>query len=285
MFVIKGNRIKPEAINSFMKDFDLRMTAFLKRFVITVADNFAKQIKGRYKNLSDEEAKLISENIEAFFVKYKKAPAPDKGEVKKITNTIERHYSAVMVHAVKRKASDNDVNTTIVKVLANKKSLPQSPPSVFFLVRYGPWTIDTLPFIPKDVDATILFVKAPTEQVSKIKDKNEKQSSFIRDSLLKLNIKLTSPEESRTQLDGYDSLDFWVLKKEFGIDARKQSVWKPAIDYMYKEGYKKIIALEPSIFKLLFDPNFKDYKKPESGYKIVDDQYIEDTHHFQERFR
>jgi hypothetical protein len=284
LFTMKAQLRSAETAD-YLSKVDERVTYFLRGFLIQICEHFRKQLQGRYTGLREPQSEEISKNLKSVFVETKKVPKKDTSRIRAITKEIEEHHAAVLVNAVRKSAQDVDVDRTIIKVVANKLSSKQSPPEVFLLLRYGPWHMSQIPFVPKKEDATIIFVNVEKDEALKVKNKNQREKIKVTQSLSKFNIKITSRKDVYATLHGYDSLEYWVMKKEFGIDVRKFAIWKPSLKYISEEGYQKVLLKEVSLYKTLFDPTFKDYKNVEKGYKIEKEEYVNDLIGFQDRLR
>lgn len=279
-------QIKNQAgLDQFLQEAEVRVTKFMRGFLIRLSEDYQKQLQGRYKAIREEEAQLISENLESVFLDFKKEPRPEKTRRRRETTMQAEHYAGVVTHAIKKSSKDIDQTRNLIKVLPNKRNLQQSSASVFVLVRYGPWTLKTLPYIPDAKEATIIFMKVEPEQVIKVGKKNKKESKKVRSLLLQNGVKYAHRAEVMKDLHGFNDLEYWTLKKEFGIDARKVSVWRPALRYITKEGYKKIMKKHIELYRTLFDPTFKSYQNIDKGYKIVDESIGDQLINFQDRIR
>lgn len=267
------------------KELEYRTTAFNRLFIIKIAEFFSKQVKGRYKKVKEEEAELIANNLIYAFVDYKKVPRKEKSEKRVVTTVAEEHYSAVIAGATPRGAQDINKDETILKVIANRGGVKQVSAGVFILVRFGPWHMDALPFIPDEAEATILFIKSTKDKVLAIKKNNNRQRSKVRMMLNKLKIKYSSRKDIEENLKGYDDLEYWVFRREFGLDGPKVRAWKPALDYIVNQGYMDVLRKDPKLLKILLDPNFKDYKNVDKGYKIIGEDDANKLINFQERIR
>lgn len=285
MIKISGELSKKGGVEEYLKEMEFRTTAYLRGFVSEVADQFRKQIDGRYKKSREENAQLIRENLQTVFLNVSKVPKKDKGKFRKETKEFEQHYAAVLVNAVKRSGGEINKDTTVVKFLHNKRSLKQSPAEIFILIRFGPWHIDEIPFLPSETDATTIFVNVRREESLALKKKNKSNRNKVMKLLRKNNIKAASRGSVKESLNGYDDMEYWVLRKEFGLDGRKMSVWKPALEYMSKKGRDKIMKTNIELHRTLFDPSFKGYKKIGKEYTIVPEDAAKGLIKFQDRIR
>lgn len=268
-----------------IQELEFRTTSFFRLYVAKLSEFYKKQIMGRYKKIKDEEAQIISDNLINALVDYKKVPRKEITKTRKETKTPEEHYSAVLVKSVKRSAREVNKDTHVIKVIPNKRGLKQVSGGVFVLQRYGPWHMDQLPYIPNNSEATILFVKTNTDSALAIKKKNKRQKSKVQKILKSIKVKYWTRKEIENNLDGYDDLAFWALRREFGIDGPKMRAWRPALDYIIKKGYLDILKKDMTLLKILFDANFKNYKNIDKKYKIVKEDDLQDLLKFQERVR
>lgn len=258
----------------------------MKGYVIKLAEYYAQQIIGRYGKIREEEAKLIADNVMTVLVDYEKIPRQEKKIGKRRETTdFEEHYASVVVKSVRRSAGEINKDENIIKVIPARKSGKQSSGGVFVLQRYGPWHMDKLPYIPPESEATIIFTRMPVEKVASTKKKNNRQENKVRKMLSNMDIKYTSRQEIEDKLDGYDDLQYWALKREFGLDGPKMRAWKPALDYITKKGYIAIIRKERNLLRTLLDANYKDYKNAGKGYKIIKEDIANHLIKFQERIR
>jgi hypothetical protein len=280
-----GVKFREPITEIYLKEIQFRVTSFMRAYLIAIAEMFRKQVAGRYSTIKDENSKKIIDNLHSYFIDVKKVPQKNLAKVKTLTREEEEHHAAVLVSAIRMPATEVDINSTIIKVVANKNKLKQSPPEVFLLIRYGPWHMNYLPFIPKEGDATILFVNVGRDQLKRAQEKNKRERNLMMQLLRKFSVKFTPRKEIYQNLHGYDSLEYWAIKKEFGIDVKKVPVWKPSLQYIVDEGYAMILLKDLDVSRTLFDPLFKNYKNVDKKYKIEKEEYVNNLISFQDRLR
>lgn len=286
VFMFKLNiKIDSKESDIFLKEIEDRITFYLRGFVMRVAEFYMKQIRGRYSKIEDKEAGVVADNLDTVFLKIKKQPKAEKGKRRSDVKMLEQHNAGVVVHAVQRDAKEINKDQMLIKVVPNRRGFKQSSEAVFLLNRYGPWHMDYLPYIPSDDDGTILFINVNQKDVANIKKKNRSSRNIVVNRLKKLRLKISTKKDVEEQLHGYDDLEYWALRREFGLDGKKIRAWRPALRYITTEGLKKMLTKELDLYKTLTDVKFKGYKKLDKGYNIVDLNELEGLIKFQDRIR
>jgi hypothetical protein len=113
---------------------------------------------------------------------------------------------------------------TILYVQA-RRSLKRLLPEVAVLIRHSPWTLESIPFVPKKSDATLIYRKVSARTVEKVAKSRKKDRRVWQQALSRKRIK---PKASKSRwnagnsnLKAISDPAFTALNMEFGYGGVK----------------------------------------------------------------
>ena len=92
------------------------------------------------------------------------------------------------------------------------------------LAEHNPWTIPTLPYLPKNRDAEVVFRRVGFNEVAKTEGRISKIPNDVLAELLDLGVRLETVRTMNAKRD----IAFEVLRAEFGIYRARVAHWRPA---------------------------------------------------------
>lgn len=165
----------------------------------------------------------------------------------------------VRVVAKKRSLKRNEGTSSVLYVSPKKRILRRTSAAIKVLEDFGPWTSDTLPFMPSSKEATVVRRQESKGSVKKLKKEiNAKKNEWtarLAEAGVKVEKKL-QPKEIKVVSD----LSHQSVSLEFGLGVRSSPHWRPAILWAKNAGPAEILSSDP-IGSALFDPKFKGWKK------------------------
>ena len=87
----------------------------------------------------------------------------------------------------------------------------------------------TLPYEPGRAEASIRSRRVSTRETQKIEAQRKADLSQVKAELKEAGVKETRPHPTLIQRRVSRDIAFEVLRKEFGINAKHQAHWRPAI--------------------------------------------------------
>lgn len=145
---------------------------------------------------------------------------------------------------VKRKQKNN---ATLIRVLR----------------QYGPYTQEMLPIQVDASVARVVFRECTQQEVLATRQRNQKQEYQLRADLLALGVRVPA-QRSKSAIKGmevFSDLAFKVLRREYGIRAKSNPHWRPAIRKVVSDQEMANLMATPMVFKILTDPSYQGWRR------------------------
>lgn len=172
---------------------------------------------------------------------------------------------ALRIKARARRVRAVDAKKTILLVQARRSRLVPPKPEVLVLAGQGPWTMDTLPFMPRTRDATLLSRRVSAAEAKRIEDRQRDPAQVLKVKRLlaeagfidrRKELKVETPPVVRAVPD----LAYAALRAEFGADEGRNPHWRPTLRDVRGPWLKRQAKFRP--FKdLLTKPRFAAWKR------------------------
>jgi hypothetical protein len=261
----------------FFSEFPVRFNIFLRAFARFVTQKYLKEVKSGYGSLSDQKANEIKKSLSVVEIKTSnKKPRKDQKQILKSLFI----YSLVTLANKKKLKDVKEKKNLVIRIILNKKDKKKIDPVTFALYRYSPWTSATIPAIPKTKDVTVLFTKVTKEEYNRTIEKNLKHLKKVNSVLIANKIKPRNPKNIKQALFGFEDLEYWAMRKELGIDTRKESIWKPALKKIMKYNGMWALVEQKELLRILIDMSY-NYQKISFSDKIESNKSIEVLKKFQ----
>jgi len=116
-------------------------------------------------------------------------------------------------------------------------------PGLDVLVRYGPWPVDLLPYIPPTRQAALISRRVRVEELEELRRKLEElRPQWVR-ALKDAGIRLTAEVEVPPRKQVWVDVAFNVLRLEFGLgDGQALPHWRPALRRLATEGFQRMLS-------------------------------------------
>lgn len=249
-----------------LKDIEKRYQAYLSGIAIDAARVGKSLLKGRSPT-DTEMGMRYKSGFQIVGVKMQNLKAEELWSGPAYTKRIkdekgEEARSAAIVYWAKREeVRDRDPEKTLFhfKPKANKK---HKHPGLYIMMKYNPWTADTLPWIPPKGDTVITYTVEKESVVSAIRKKRKRDLPRVVNLLKKKGVKL-KPDKKPKNIESasvMSDLCKMALSFEFGLGRRSKPHWKPMVRYFRKQGIEKI-ANTQKFLRTMTDPNYNGWKR------------------------
>lgn len=148
--------------------------------------------------------------------------------------------------------------TSLLIVASRYEGVSKDPVSEI-LESMGPWTVDTIPFIPNPRAGQVVLKQVSEEKIEQTKESNLEQGDVTRAAMIKHGIPFTPRHIVYDRLRVIEDVEMTALRIEFGLDKRPKAHWRPSLRWIKRQG---IQALEKEIdlIAMWIDPSFGKYR-------------------------
>lgn len=266
-------------MESLMKTWDMRTTYFMREFVAHMSDVFLEQLLDRIP--TDERTKKYIESFRVFIAKDLSKNINDKErDVKKITKPQE-YWAGVEAVQASKNFHKLQAERTLLHV--KKSRTGTIVLSDMLLFRYQPWTLDTIPWIPRGDDVYLVYeeVGLKTFYQERIKIRKNLKKALTRAK--KDGLKEDPDLYIVKKLDAVHNIIDIALKMEFSLSAIKKQHWRPAIKYLRTVAWKNAMKRRKDLDLVLFDPRFKKFKNSWRGRQKGSAETVKSFEYFQDK--
>lgn len=273
----------------YLSKLDRRVTAFLRGAATHAARLIAMQVNQKLAPDVQPLAKEYKDGVRSLRVKdAAKIPTEEKGRRKKLTRINEEHWAAVAVRAMAKTGEEllND-DSVIIKLKPVRRRLERNDPLIP-LLRYSPWTPQTIPFLPRPHMATLTYVRVRPSEVEKVRQANLRNLPKVTRWLK--GIGLTIPKSEAKRMEHFktvslvEEVEYYALRREFGLVAGEKPLWKPAIKFMKRVGAQYLLKTNLQLWRSLFDPGYRGYGRL-GMFHFLEKEYVAAFYSFQEKVR
>lgn len=252
---------KKRLINYF-NSTDRRVTSFFRGTSTHTARVMASEVNQMLHPGADPLSKEYSgEGARALRVSGAIIPKEEVGAHKKTTKLKEIHIAAVAMRSKIKKGAElkRMSGNIVIKFKPFTRNLDKVSRDTFIFVRYGPWTIDTVPFVPNNQEGALLYVSVEADEYERVKNKNDNDRSKIENEMKAIGKTLGNTKRVVDGIVAINDLEYYALRREFGHIVGEKPVWKPALNKIRKWGAKYIISTNKQLWRALFDPSYSGY--------------------------
>lgn len=202
-----------------------------------------RSTKHFHKYLGEKISKTIGDS------EYKKrlivAEVRDKGKLA---------WWAVVAKAQSLTASGLDPNTTAFYVEARFEI--DGDPVREILDEMGPWTADTIPFIPSTRSGAVIAKEVGADKVEEIRKFVKKNWSNINSKMVVYGLVFEDRMVVYRKMQVIRDLEVDALRYEFTMGKPH---WRPSLRWIRKQGIKKM-EKEKDLIRAWIDPKFAKYR-------------------------
>lgn len=221
----------------FGEEIQERYQWFLYEFGKRVTRIFLKHLKAEIKSVAGTKAYRQSLML---------AEIRDKGK---------RSWFAFVASA--KGMTGHDPKEVVLEVVARFKRADD--PVFAILETMGPWTVDTLPFIPSERQGQVILKKASPKDVETIREANFALGQKLESKMVRFGLPYTPRDKIYEELKVVKDLEIQALSIEFGMAKVSKPHWRPSLRWM-KRNIATYILRDRDMVRVWFDPNFKKYR-------------------------
>jgi hypothetical protein len=249
-----------ERIKLLSKTWPSRVRKLMELLTLDVTEFARKEIVGRLPQ--QDQYRAYKHSLETVQV-----VGGEKEEVAYAVRAPLRH----------RKVRKMDVRRVVLYVKPKRK-LARESKEVTVLMKYNPWTLDTIPFTPKKRDAVVVSRRVGKTEVKRIAESRKRQAPVWRKELhragfreIKKTRRLKLPKTMKTLPD----VVFEALRLEYGLGGVKPHPhWRPGIRTASRQGMRYILRRrEAEIARTLLDSGYhvwKGWPRPVKKIRVMD---------------
>lgn len=179
--------------------------------------------------------------------------------VAEIRDRENRAWWAVAAKTRALTQAEHDEKRTAFVVVPRFK-LGKQDPIMEILVKFGPWSIKTLPFMPSLRQAAVVSKNVSVKKLKAIESKNIREEDSIHSLMTKHKIHADPRLKLYKELKVVPDWEVEALRLEFGLSKGGKAHWRPTLKWIKREGIDKILS-QTDLMRALTDPNFKGYQK------------------------
>jgi len=275
-------RISPRPMNAlvqqYARDLSARMAVVRRVFVVAAAERAKEVIDDRLPSgdqFDDLKKALVVREVEDL--------DPMKEAASAVLGTEED---------VKKRLRELPLDRTLLVVQQPNPRIQPPPEDIFILRASNPWTVRTIPFVPKANVARTVFRLVTKEEVKRVESARSNELSEVVARLEKIGHRFDGDERKRLKMQAareepVEDLAFASIRAEFGVPGFPNAPhWRPAIrevrDALPVDFFKR-----QDVRKTILDPEFERWKilQKRSLRRTVGTKRVEQLKEFQEKVK
>jgi len=176
-----------------------------------------------------------------------------------IRDTAKKSWFAVAVKAQPLSKTEFSTQDTVLKVVSRFPDMEGFDPVRDILQEYGPWTAETIPFIPSKRYAVIVPEKARSDRVKRTTIENKKNSMKVSILMKENHITYDSRFEITQKLHLVEDIEKAVWEIEFARTNRSHPHWTKTIRKFRSEIIRKMMN-QRDMIAVMTNSKFSKYK-------------------------
>lgn len=194
-----------------------------------------------------------------------------------------RAWWAIVAKAKTLSQREYDPKRSVLSVVP-RYDLDVENPVEEILVQYGPWTPDTLPFIPSLRQAAVVIKKVNDTDSAKVKHKNLSDGNDIQALMEKHDLVYDTRLHVYEKLKVVPDLEIEAMRLEFGLSAEGRAHWRPAIQWGTRLGIE-MMGKDKDLLRILTDLKYKGYKATHHAREYLTPSEVKALEKFQNKLR
>lgn len=220
MISIKPNAAWTEVDKIFGKDILLRYEWFLNMFGQEAARLFHKHLLEATKTLPGG-------------MQYKRRLA-----LAEIRDKKRLYWTALVATAKRLGDARHDPATSVFQVIP-RYDLPEDPTRII-LEKYGPWTIETIPFVPSPRQAQVVLKTVSPAQMKAVQAQNQFNSKSISVLMDRLGVVFQNRTDVYEELRVIRDFEVDAIAWEYGVRDGGRPHWRPSLRWLKTQGVKRL---------------------------------------------
>lgn len=203
--------------------------------------------------------------------------------VAEIRDTTRRAWWAIVARSKTLQEGEYDAKTSILIVSSRYKSDKENPVTEV-LEQYGPWTVDTIPFVPSQRQAAIVLKKVSASKVNEVRRRNENEQSVILPLMKHFEMDFDPRFVVQQKLRIVPDLEVEAVKLEFGTIHGGKAHWRPSIRWAKRQGVAQM-QKDKELIRAMTDPKFKGFRKLKHLEERLTSTEVKALEDFQKKIR
>lgn len=197
--------------------------------------------------------------------------------IAEIRHSNERAWFAIAAKAISISDAKKESKNQILKVVKRFKLKDERDPIQEILEQYGPWTEESIPFVPSQRQAMIVVQNVSEEKYDEVLKRNA--ADIVEYTKLMSEFKInTQPRfDVKSKLKVVKDLEIQALKIEYRKVPDGKPHWRPSIKYGKTQGLRKLMT-DKDLIRSMTEASFIKWKTRKhlrikitaSEYKIFD---------------
>lgn len=190
------------------------------------------------------------------------------------------------VQADPRAAGVKKLDSTKTAIYVKPRAGGRAPAAVYVLSKWGPWTVDTIPFIPERNVCLVEYRKVPQSFVVSVAARNRAQKRLWQHTLGQVGKKPSSAKLTAMppKVGAVPDFALDAMRMEFGLNGvRAMPHWAPALRNLARGGLRAI-SREEHLLRLL-DGADQSWRLPAPRSAVISQGEAASIDFFQKRLR
>ena len=132
-------------------------------------------------------------------------------------------------------------------------------PVYAILERMGPWTVDTIPFLPNERQGQVILKQAKEKEVETLREVNFANGDALTSKMIVFGIEFTPRDKVYEELKVVRDIEIYALSLEFGMAQNAKPHWRPSLRWMQRN-IVKFGQKDRDLFRVWYDPGFRKYR-------------------------
>lgn len=176
---------------------------------------------------------------------------------------VEPPAYAIYAKPKRKRLTKLDTNTVVLYVRPKARNMAKIPDYIKVLEQFSPWTMGTIPFIPRKQEAVLIYRTVRENEVNAISKKRNDHRSEWETALTKAGKKPQKPVVFPPAGKAIPDLAFEALRIEFGIGpGAGKSHWRPALRLLAKSGVRRMLSPNSASMRPVVEPAYAGWKTP-----------------------
>ena len=147
---------------------------------------------------------------------------------------------------------------SLFRVVSRFPNLPDDPVREI-LEEMGPWTAETIPFIPSPRAGQVVLVKSKESEVDRVREANFDISDRTRRAMIKYGLSFTPRHVVYQRLRIIEDVELNALRIEFGMAEKSKPHWRPSLRWLKRTAFRQL-EKDKDLIRVWVDPTFAKYR-------------------------
>jgi hypothetical protein len=178
--------------------------------------------------------------------------------IAEIRDGAKRSWWAIVASSKSLAAGEIDPKTSLLSVVSRFPGIDGDPVSEI-LESLGPWTVDTIPFLPSPRAGQVIVKQIDEDKLSRVADENFKRGDQTKSKMVKYGLPFVPRHVVYERLRVVRDLELEAIRAEFGLTEKAKPHWRPSLRWIKREGIR-ILEKDRDLIRVWVDPRFAKYR-------------------------